>query len=494
MARARAILGGSPAGPRVGAEVVPRNREARSDPTIANRFRAVGRMGTIVVVVVGLLVLLGWALDSSALKSLGPGQESIKSDTAVMLVLSGVALWLLGHERLSPRWRHLAYACAVLVLLVALAVVFEYVAGRNVGIDQLLFAERPPGGSSPGRPAPKTALGLALIGLALLLWDVRMGRAWPSHILMLVVFVVAALALMGYASGVRSLYGIGSYSRMAPATAASLAVLALSLLASRPTRGATRLAASNSAGGILIRRFLPLVITFPAAFGALQLSGQNAGLYGAAVGLWIMVMGVTVMFSTLTWSFAHEIDHLDQERDKLSDELASLAQRDPLTGLFNRRRFDEELARAFAHARRYGSEVAAAMIDLDRLKHINDTLGHAAGDDALCAAATALTQTVRATDIVARLGGDEFAVLLPQADYSSARAVAQKLVCAVRQNRVQPSGHDLKLTTSLGMAISDHDANGDPLSLLAAADLALYTVKERGGDGYEMTPEHAGVG
>ncbi len=461
---------------------------------IAGRFRSVGRIGAIVVVVAGLLVLLGWALNRSTLKSLAPGQESMKADTAVMLVLSGVALWLLGHKRLSPRWRHLAYACAVLVLLIALGVVFEYVVGRNVGIDQLLFVERAPSSSSPGRPAPRTAVGLILIGLALLLWDVRVGRIWPSHILSLVVFAIAALGLMGYASGVRSLYGIGSYSRMAPATAASFAVLAVSLLVSRPTRGATRLAASDSAGGILIRRFLPFVIIFPAVLGALRAAGQNAGLYGWEVGLWIMVTGVTAMFSILTWAFAHEIDHLDQERDELAEELAHLAQHDPLTGLFNRRRFDEECGRAFAHARRYGSEVAVAMIDLDGLKHINDTLGHAAGDDALSAAANTLTQTVRATDIVARLGGDEFAVLLPQADYSSARAVAQKLVDAIRQNSVQSGDHEVQLTTSLGMAISDHDTNRTAQSLLAAADLALYAVKQRGGDDYEMTLEHTSVG
>ena len=110
----------------------------------------------------------------------------------------------------------------------------------------------------------------------------------------------------------------------------------------------------------------------------------------------------------------HFIVHVEDisVRKRMEASLQRLADHDPLTDLWNRRRFEEELRRQVARCRRYGEKAALLLMDLDGFKAVNDSFGHKAGDDLLKLVAAALQQRVRGTDAVARLGGDEFAVLL----------------------------------------------------------------------------------
>ena len=159
--------------------------------------------------------------------------------------------------------------------------------------------------------------------------------------------------------------------------------------------------------------------------------------------------------------------------------LRHLADHDALTGLLNRRRFEQELARHLAHVRRYGAEGAALVIDVDHFKPVNDTFGHATGDRVLARVACLLRERLRATDVVARLGGDEFAVLLPRADRDGAEAVVRSLVETVREEALaQP------VTISAGIVLFADRAPLDAEGALAAADLAMYDAKTAGGDGY----------
>ncbi len=164
--------------------------------------------------------------------------------------------------------------------------------------------------------------------------------------------------------------------------------------------------------------------------------------------------------------------------------LRHLADHDGLTGLLNRRRFEQELARHLAHGRRYGPAGAALVLDLDRFKPVNDTWGHAAGDRLLARVACVLRERLRATDVVARLGGDEFAVLLPCADRAGAEAVARSLVETVRAEALA-AGAD-PVTVSAGVVLLSDGAPFDVEGALAAADLAMYDAKTAGGDGYAL--------
>ena len=172
------------------------------------------------------------------------------------------------------------------------------------------------------------------------------------------------------------------------------------------------------------------------------------------------------------------------EAREAEHRLRHLADHDPLTGLFNRRRFGEELRRALAQARRYREALALLVIDLDNFKYVNDTYGHALGDDVLVRLADALRTRSRDSDVVGRLGGDEFAVLLPNSDAAAARAAAGGLLEEIRRSVCvhAEDGSLVQVTASIGVRPVDADAMGDDDTLLMDADVAMYDAKETGRD------------
>ena len=166
------------------------------------------------------------------------------------------------------------------------------------------------------------------------------------------------------------------------------------------------------------------------------------------------------------------------------DELRQRAEFDDLTGLPNRALFNDRIAGALTRAERAGTPVALLFVDIDHFKLVNDTRGHAAGDELLKIVATRLSETVRASDTVARLAGDEFTVILEgPASLAEAQAVAAKLVEAVRAP-MRIGGIPVAVSASIGVAMlepGEHDAT----PLLRRADEALYEAKRRGRNRYE---------
>jgi diguanylate cyclase (GGDEF)-like protein len=149
-----------------------------------------------------------------------------------------------------------------------------------------------------------------------------------------------------------------------------------------------------------------------------------------------------------------------------------MAGRDPLTGVANRRTFSDALARELARHARTGQGVAVILLDLDGLKWINDTHGHAAGDAAIVSVARACEALLRTTDLVARLGGDEFVVLLSDVDEGGARVVARRVQAGIEKAVVAGS----ELRVSVGIAVAEaHGAKSE--DLLAEADRQLYVDK-----------------
>lgn len=168
-----------------------------------------------------------------------------------------------------------------------------------------------------------------------------------------------------------------------------------------------------------------------------------------------------------------------------ADQLIYLAERDPLTGLYNRHRFNEELARMSAEAERHGSRVALLFFDLDEFKYINDTFGHRAGDAMLIRVAGEVAGQVRRNEILARLGGDEFAILVPDIADDMLRVLAERITQSIANVRFQFEGRSLRLTTSLGIAIlPDHADNAE--DLIARADTAMYQAKESGKNAWRV--------
>jgi diguanylate cyclase (GGDEF)-like protein len=158
-------------------------------------------------------------------------------------------------------------------------------------------------------------------------------------------------------------------------------------------------------------------------------------------------------------------------------ELESHAERDPLTGVLNRRGFEREVARAAAYVRRYGGNAALIYLDLDRFKPVNDRHGHAAGDAVLKAVAASLVGSVRASDAVARVGGDEFAVLLWNLSAQAARNKADALERAIAETSVAWGERTLAIGATAGVSALTPDTNVE--DLVARADAAMYERKSR---------------
>lgn len=162
------------------------------------------------------------------------------------------------------------------------------------------------------------------------------------------------------------------------------------------------------------------------------------------------------------------------------ERLRRMAVTDELTGLANRRRFLEVLRGEMARARRYGHPLALLMVDLDRLKQINDENGHAAGDAMLRGIAQCLRASLRGTDVAARLGGDEFAVLMPETAGPPAVLVAERIRAAVEQFRATVDGRVINSTVSIGVMSRAVGHLQDLPSFIHKADEALYRSKSGG--------------
>jgi diguanylate cyclase (GGDEF)-like protein/PAS domain S-box-containing protein len=174
------------------------------------------------------------------------------------------------------------------------------------------------------------------------------------------------------------------------------------------------------------------------------------------------------------------------ERKKLEDKLSALALTDSLTGISNRRAFDQALEREWKRTLREGSQISLLLLDIDHFKRFNDLYGHQVGDDCLRAVAAAVCSAVRATDLVARYGGGEIAVILPSTFTAGALEVAEKVrsaIAALQLGLGDNSETGSSVTVSIGVATALARQGGTikmPESLLLAADNAMYKAKHEG--------------
>jgi diguanylate cyclase (GGDEF)-like protein/PAS domain S-box-containing protein len=178
------------------------------------------------------------------------------------------------------------------------------------------------------------------------------------------------------------------------------------------------------------------------------------------------------------------------ERKQAEQRLRYLAEHDPLSGVYNRRRFEQELARELSHSALRGSRGAVLLLDVDNFKHINDSLGHAIGDEVIARIGATLDERMRTGDVVARLGGDEFAVLLRRVDPATARTLAADVQALTTEGLA--SLVTRPVTLSVGVAAFGPQ---EPLGLdelLSRADDAMYAAKRAGRDRLAVAGEPAG--
>jgi len=223
---------------------------------------------------------------------------------------------------------------------------------------------------------------------------------------------------------------------------------------------------------------LPTFYFFPRYWGVLNV-GLAGIVYAVLLALsdgterefkWAMMMATMVVGGALLSWLRGRSERAGTEREELLARVEAMARTDELTGLPNRRAWDEEFRRELALAERQEDSMAVALVDLDQFKDFNDQHGHPAGDALLREVAISWRTTLRATDVIARYGGEEFAVLLPHGPRPDALEAVERLRAAT------PAGQ----TCSAGIAYWNGTESGE--ELVARADAALYTAKAGGRD------------
>jgi len=245
------------------------------------------------------------------------------------------------------------------------------------------------------------------------------------------------------------------------------------------------------AGWLLAGALVVAVVTVASPRGAVQFDEWFGVGTVLAISALVSLAGSFGKARVRRRAFEHQMEarsaHLatvarEAELERLNGELALVNRKDPLTGLGNRRRLDEELTAATARATRYGNDCAIALLDVDGFKPYNDSLGHVAGDAALRDVAAALVASARATDTVCRFGGDEFVVVMPEQHLEGAARAAERMRRAVANLQLRyptPSGSQV-LTISAGVALLGRSAAHDEDEVLRQADAELYRAKEAG--------------
>jgi two-component system cell cycle response regulator len=196
--------------------------------------------------------------------------------------------------------------------------------------------------------------------------------------------------------------------------------------------------------------------------------------------------------TTLKFAWTDELEAHCQTK------LAESALQDPLTGLYNRRHFEDRLAAELAGAQRHGRNVSLLLVDVDHFKAVNDDHGHLAGDEALKMVAFVLRGALRKEDVLARYGGEEFVVIARETALQGGRTLAERIRRAVEQSRFAWHGHEFSLTVSVGVTVSSGVAPFVPgeseREVIAAADRALYLAKQSGRNTVVAIPMDAIVG
>jgi diguanylate cyclase (GGDEF)-like protein len=195
-------------------------------------------------------------------------------------------------------------------------------------------------------------------------------------------------------------------------------------------------------------------------------------------------LNVTIYAVLRTKALQDELKQRNKQMEGLLAKVEFLAITDPLTGLYNRRYFDNVLKKELTEGKRYGQNVTCLMLDIDHFKLINDTYGHETGDLVLKEIAASLKTLLREVDTIARWGGEEFIVMMPHTDINGASVPASRILKTIAE-KIFTKIPDAHVTVSIGLACAGETQN-TPDVLVNAADLALYEAKRKGRNRIEV--------
>ncbi len=273
-------------------------------------------------IAMGAASLLGWAFGTEQLKAGFPGDSPMKVNTAVLMLVTGLGLWLVRHHPERSRARTAGIALGAAALALALAILIEHATGRSFGIDELLVDDPSP--ATPGLPGVSTAVAFALGGAGVILLDVRLRRFRPAQVAALGMIIISVGPLTGYLYDAPALTHRGSIYGMALHSAMGVALLGAAMLAARPRAGMLALPSGEGAGSELARRLLIPAVLLPLALGYVQLKGEQHGWWDADTGVSLMVIAMILVFGSLVWHAAAGVQRADADLRAAHDQLGAL--------------------------------------------------------------------------------------------------------------------------------------------------------------------------
>ncbi len=412
------------------------------------------------------IVMLGWFSHVPELLTTLPGYVGMKANTALCFLLGGIAVMALKNKRVPL----ISLFCSLAVLLIAALNVLEFVSHHSLGIDELLVVDHS-SSAFPGMMAPLAAVNLCVAACSLICLSMRPPRVVLAQIIALLAGISSLFAMLGYILGVPSLYDATPYFSIPLQSAVALFTFSLGIFFSHPDSGIVALFWSETSGGVVARRLIPMVIAVPIVLAGFFVR-DNFNFGEIKLGIALIVICNVLLFVILVWWLALFLDRSEKQKWQLE----RLSQIDPLTGVFNRRFWDHRLEEEVKRCQRFKTNFSIIVIDIDHFKQINDTYGHLAGDSALCEVARLLKSCLRDVDSLCRFGGEEFVVLAVGTNIGAAAILAERLRSTVAQGEFPDIG---KLTISIGIA--EYPLHGGEIStLIGAADAAMYRAKSQG--------------
>lgn len=429
-------------------------------------------MGASLVGVISVFYLAMWGLMWRLLLTNGlPASLYMLPVTALVSVVAAAGLIACRGENPSSTAR----LWAGLVIVAASLILLEHLLGMSGGLEEYLFASGTRsvlGGSAPGRPSPQSALILLFIGLAL--WVMAKARLYRFDFADLgigMALFLSVTTLLGHLYEARALYqsGGGGLGGMSLIETLVLLVLSLSALCLNP-QGVVSTWSSDDAAGAAKRRLIPAIVFTPVALGMVQYLSVKYQALEFSVALALAVTANIVVFLALSEWVARLLVRIEEARTDVMVQREHKAKEegmtDMLTALLNRRGWDLAVRHSEERCVREALNACVIVIDLDGLKRINDTEGHAKGDEYIRRAGSALKAAARREDTLARLGGDEFVCLTIGCAPENAVLVLKRLSQALQKANVP---------ASLGYAM--RDLAGSISGAFQEADHAMYAHK-----------------
>ncbi|MGA9667904.1 MAG: GGDEF domain-containing protein [Terracidiphilus sp.] len=438
------------------------------DPALLKRLELAKRPALIVAIAIALFTLSGWLIPSLG-RTFPLGWQAMKADSAIAVLFSALSL------RLSEPWHNnrihrLSLILAVAVTLLAVFRLIEWGFHFPFGVDTL------PSFSSkllpllPGKMSLQPAGAFALLGLSMIFVRAKhrfIVRAADIVIVCLCLLVLVLLSSFGF--GALHVFGQSASIGTSPQTLFALALLTAVAMLRRAEHGVFVIFLGRGIGSTIARILLPILLVLPFLRELGRARMLHAHVipehYVTSIFTSVATVLAVVLLVVLAWRV-----HAMEKR------IQDLTLRDELTGLYNLRGFSLLAEQALRLARRSQLPLSVLFVDLDRLKEINDSLGHVTGSAFLAETAEILRQIFRETDVMGRIGGDEFAVVC-QCSHVEISIAAQRLEAAsIAWN--SKAGHGLPFSISAGFATMEEHGKQSLKELMTLADQAMYEEKK----------------